>query len=382
MTVMSMRLLLVLAVLWASANALADEAEVDFHIEAQDLGTALNEFALQSGNEILFAEEEISGKTTPGIWGRYDRLAALELLLGDIQVSYRINELDTVLVGNVSVSNGERSMTTSNPSKPEQARPSKNRFIAALAAVFIAAPAATIAVAQEEPQEQRLIEEIIVTAEKRQENILKVPLTMTAFTSDMIEALGMTNALDLEQLVPGLQFGSASLQQRSDGQGTTIRGIGTQSARELHSDLAVAVYVDGVYTVDTYGLAPNLFDIERVEVARGPQGTLNGRNSIAGSISFHSKRPTDTWDTDVLAEFTVRESRPRVWSLIIGFVQPPSITEGSLPGHGWVTHPDNVVRVKYGPPSDADKPGAGPWCVNLAEVRRNRDENESSIRQV
>jgi iron complex outermembrane receptor protein len=127
---------------------------------------------------------------------------------------------------------------------------------------------------------------------------------MSAFNATMIEELGMTNALDLEQMVPGLQFGSASLQQRSDGQGTTIRGIGTQSSRELHSDLAVAVYVDGVYTVDSFGLAPNMFDVERVEVARGPQGTLNGRNSIAGSINYHSKRPTDTWDADVLVELT------------------------------------------------------------------------------
>ena len=149
-----------------------------------------------------------------------------------------------------------------------------------------------------------MVEEIIVTAEKREENLLNVPLTMSAFSEQMIEELGLTNSLDLEQLVPGLQFGSAALQQRSDGQGITIRGIGTQSARELHSDLAVAVYVDGVYTVDTYGLGPNLFDVERVEVARGPQGTLNGRNSIAGSISYHTKRPTDEWDANVLAELT------------------------------------------------------------------------------
>ena len=149
-----------------------------------------------------------------------------------------------------------------------------------------------------------VIEEVVVTAEKREENVLEVPLTLTALSAQMLEELGLSNALDLEQLVPGLQFGSAALQQRSDGQGITIRGIGTQSARELHSDLAVAVYVDGVYTVDTYGLAPNLFDVERVEVARGPQGTLNGRNSIAGSISYHTRKPTAERDTIVLAEVT------------------------------------------------------------------------------
>ena len=92
------------------------------------------------------------------------------------------------------------------------------------------------------------------------------------------------------------------LQQRSDGQGINIRDIKTQSARELHSDLTVAVYVDGVYTVDTYGLAPNLFDVERVEVARGRRGTFNGRNSIAGSSSYHTRKPTAERDTIVLPD--------------------------------------------------------------------------------
>ncbi|MCE2425794.1 MAG: TonB-dependent receptor [Pseudomonadales bacterium] len=176
-------------------------------------------------------------------------------------------------------------------------------MVAAVAALA-ALPAASQAEAVDSEPAGRATEVIIVTAERREESILDVPLTMTAFDGEAIDELGLTNALDLEQLVPGLQLGSAALQQRSDGQGITIRGIGTQSARELHSDLAVAIYVDGVYTVDTYGLAPNLFDMERVEVARGPQGTLNGRNSIAGAIHFHTRKPTDTWDAKFLSEFT------------------------------------------------------------------------------
>ena len=145
------------------------------------------------------------------------------------------------------------------------------------------------------------IEQIIVTAEKREENILEVPLTITAFSDEMIEELGMTKAADLEQLVPGLQFGDNGEQV---GQGTTIRGIGSRLAGETHSDLAVATYIDGIYTIGTYGVAPNFFDVERIEVARGPQGTLNGRNSIAGSISYYTKRPTDTWEALVHGEIT------------------------------------------------------------------------------
>ena len=169
-----------------------------------------------------------------------------------------------------------------------------NRVAAALAAALVASPC--LAADEATDEEQTFIEEIIVTAEKREENILEVPLTMSAFSEQMIEESGMANNNDLEQLVPGLQFG--------DDHGTAIRGMMSQLNREGHTDLAVAVYVDGVYTVDSYGIAPNLFDMERVEVARGPQGTLNGRNSVAGSISYFSKRPTEEWDAEVLTEFT------------------------------------------------------------------------------
>jgi len=155
------------------------------------------------------------------------------------------------------------------------------------------------AYAADEGDEEQFIEEIIVTAEKRKENILEVPITMSAFGSKMIETLGITSHEDLEQLVPGLQFG-----YDSEGYGIVMRGIGTQVAVQTTADQAVAIYVDGVYSYKPYGIAPNMFDLERIEVARGPQGTLNGKNSIAGSISFVNQRPTDEFDFNVLAEYT------------------------------------------------------------------------------
>ena len=142
-----------------------------------------------------------------------------------------------------------------------------SRAAASFGALVLAIPG----IAEESVADDRVHEVIIVTAEKREEDILSVPVTMTAFSQDMIEELGMTGDEDLEQLVPGLQFA-----YDSEGNGITIRGIGTQKAVQYNADVAVAFYVDGVYTNDVYGLAPNLFDVERVEVARGPQGTLNG----------------------------------------------------------------------------------------------------------
>jgi iron complex outermembrane receptor protein len=144
-------------------------------------------------------------------------------------------------------------------------------------------------------------EEIVVTAERRAEDINDVPLTITAFDSRLIEELGIVDEQDIEALTPGLQFGYS---EEQTGQGTVIRGIGTRVAGANHMDMGVATYVDGVYSRTTTGVAPNLFDVERVEVARGPQGTLNGKNSIAGSINFVTKRPSREWDAQVLGEFT------------------------------------------------------------------------------
>ena len=145
------------------------------------------------------------------------------------------------------------------------------------------------------------IEEIIVTAEKRAENINDVPLTITAFDARSIQQLGIVDEGDLEALTPGLQFGQ---HEEQTGQGTTIRGIGTFVAGVNHMDMAVATYVNGAYSRTATGVAPNLFDVDRVEVARGPQGTLNGKNSIAGSISYHTRKPTPEWDVELQGEFT------------------------------------------------------------------------------
>ncbi|MDE0179471.1 MAG: TonB-dependent receptor plug domain-containing protein, partial [Gammaproteobacteria bacterium] len=170
--------------------------------------------------------------------------------------------------------------------------------------VLLAAPAA--AESGESETQDRIVEEIIVTAERREENILKVPMSMTALNDTKIEELGIQNFMDLEQLVPGLQFGDPN---GGDGHGTTMRGMGTarggsNAGIDISRDEAVATYVDGVFTIADYGLHAHLFDLERVEVLRGPQGTMRGRNAIAGAISYYTKKPTDEWDALVIAEVT------------------------------------------------------------------------------
>jgi outer membrane receptor protein involved in Fe transport len=158
--------------------------------------------------------------------------------------------------------------------------------------------------ADEPTYEGKYIEEVIVTGERGEVNVMDRPMTVTGFNLEMIENLGIQNVNDLEVLVPGLQVGN-----RSQGGGKLeddhyyMRGIGSERSVNFFSDTAVAVYVDGVWTDQTYGI-DDLFDLERVEVARGPQGTTGGRAAMAGAINFYSRKPTDEFDLRINTEFT------------------------------------------------------------------------------
>ena len=155
------------------------------------------------------------------------------------------------------------------------------------------------AVAEEE-SENDYFEEVIVTAERTAKSVMDTAMTITGFSEDTLKKFGVQDRDKLQILVPGLQFGETVDQI---GNGTSLRGIGTRNAGIGQGDRSVATYVDGAYTIGVYGTAPGGgFDLERVEVARGPQGTLNGRNSIAGSINYIYKKPTQEWDMELMAQ--------------------------------------------------------------------------------
>ena len=121
-------------------------------------------------------------------------------------------------------------------------------------------------------------EEVIVTAERTERNVLDTAMTITGFSEDALKRFGVQDRDKLQLLVPGLQFGETV---DMVGNGTSLRGIGTRNAGIGHGDRSVATYVDGAYTIGVYGTAPGGgFDLERIEVARGPQGTLNGLSII------------------------------------------------------------------------------------------------------
>jgi iron complex outermembrane receptor protein len=128
------------------------------------------------------------------------------------------------------------------------------------------------------------LEEIVVTAQRRAENVQDVPISITAFTNSRLRELGVQETRDLPLVTPGLvisQIGSAQV---------TLRGVSTSNLN-LSGDPGVGVYIDDIYIARASAAFQNFFDQDRVEVLRGPQGTLFGRNTPGGVISIFSPDP-------------------------------------------------------------------------------------------
>ena len=131
------------------------------------------------------------------------------------------------------------------------------------------------------------VQEVVVTAEKRAENIQNVPLSIRAVTGEALANAGVTNPVDLQKLVPSLQINNGLFSS-----GVTIRIRGFGSAANTATDSDVASYVDGAYIPRPGAILGSFLDIKNVEVLNGPQGTLFGRNAALGAISINSNAPS------------------------------------------------------------------------------------------
>ena len=125
------------------------------------------------------------------------------------------------------------------------------------------------------------LEEVIVTAEKRFEGLQDVSQAVTALTSDEIEAKNITSMVDLSAIVPGVTVA------KNEGYKTviSIRGVGNETNQNAIAAPSVAFHLDGIFIASPFALQTDFIDIDRIEVIRGPQGTLFGQNSTGGGLA-------------------------------------------------------------------------------------------------
>ncbi len=144
------------------------------------------------------------------------------------------------------------------------------------------------------------LEEIVVTATKRAESMQTIPVAITAMSTEALDRMGVSDVKGLSGMAPNLNIATAS--QDSSGVRVTLRGIGSGTL-DGGSDPGVAVHIDGVYVGRNSALISDLVDVERVEVLRGPQGTLYGRNATGGAINIITTRPGT--EAGVTADVTI-----------------------------------------------------------------------------
>ena len=231
------------AVTLVATAAVAQERAFD--IPAQPLSASLRDYGLAAGEQIIFAENIVRGRRAPALQGSYTSSQALDVLLADTGLMAQRTASGGIMIAQ----RGE------GGSGPQSAGAGD-------------------------------VEALIVTAQKREENIQDVPIAISAFSQEDLERSQIAGGPDLYTQVPNFSFTKTNFSSYS----IQIRGIGTQ-AISATTDPAVAVAFNNTPFIHNRFFEQEFFDLERVEVLRGPQGTLYGRNATAGVVNIISAKP-------------------------------------------------------------------------------------------
>ena len=182
------------------------------------------------------------------------------------------------------------------------------------------------------------LEEVVVTARKQVENLQQVPIAVSVFSAQSIESKGIDSVVGVADYSPNVTLDFTSpISGASSALVAFIRGIG-QSDFAINFEPGVGIYVDGVYYARTVGSVIDLMDVERIEVLKGPQGTLFGRNTIGGALNVTTRSPTQQFSGDAeltIGEFNRRDIRAFV-NIPLGETVAMSIAYASRNRDGYV----------------------------------------------
>jgi len=284
-------------------------------IPAQDLGAALKALGAAANEQLLFSDDVVAGLHSPQLKGEYSTDEAITLLLKGSGLKADRTPSGVLLIRAPAASpstTGKSSFLLHGgedvpqadqgaPLAPEgrgaggAGLPSAGEEKKSFWQRFRLAQAETPSSAGEEkqtsehsstnPQNRMRVEEVVVTAQKRETNLQDTPVSITAMSGETLRAIGVSNIEDFQLFTPGITITNDSMAI------VNIRGIGT-SAFGVATDPSSTVHYDGVYIPRPTTGYQDLYDVERVELLRGPQGVLFGRNSAGGTLNIASKAPS------------------------------------------------------------------------------------------
>lgn len=263
----------------------------DIDLPAQSVAASLISLSEQTDVLVLFPYDIAEPRRSHPVAGRFTLQEALDLLLRDTGLSAGVSEKGVLTVAL------EKTEGLAEPAVASSGgiAGTFNRWFGRASTDHTRASAAS-----DEP----LLEEVIVTAQKHSQSVNDVGMTITVMSGGQLRDLRVNSAVDLALITPGLQVNESA---PTGVPLYSIRGVGFQDFTTAASS-TVGLYFDGVnipYSVMTRG---TLFDLERVEVLRGPQGDLYGRNTTAGQINFISKNTTPEFDAGISASYSTYET--------------------------------------------------------------------------
>ena len=276
-----------------------DAARHDVEIESQPIGGALKALAAQTGLQVLVFSQDAGNKQSPAVHGSLMNEEALLEILANSGLTYEKIDDNTVVIRKVAAA----APTAATHSKDYDL--SAGALRVAHADTTQSAPRGastsqqtTSSSAADAADSRADLQEVVVTATKRTQNVQDVPIAISAFSAKMLQQKGITDVTALSRLAPNVNLDAGSpFSGSSSVLSASIRGIG-QDDFAFNLDPGVGVYLDGVYLARTVGANQNLLDVERVEILKGPQGTLFGRNTIGGAISIVTRTPGDHFVVD------------------------------------------------------------------------------------
>ena len=267
-----------------------------FDIPSQPADAGLTQLAQQARVPILFPFDDVTGVTTNEVVGQYTLEEALERLLADTDLEAELNEFG-VLTARLRLPAGEESEPASSDDERDGFWSRLTASLGLAATTDVEAEPASRAV--EFGFGADLLEEIVVTARRREESLRDVPVAVSVISGDYVREAGILDQYDLLAEIPGIQY-----DQSRDRLGArpSIRGVSTTNQNVLFQ--TTSVFLDGMPLLGNVG-SLRLAGVERIEVLRGPQSTAFGRATFAGAINYVSRDPGDEFS----GEFKLATSR-------------------------------------------------------------------------
>lgn len=251
------------------------------NIPSAEIETALFALAQATGRSLIIPSERIADARSNALKGSYTLLEALSVMLEGTSLTGGLTESGVIAI---SLREAIRQDDREDEVASEKVRKS---LLAGVSTILFGSGAYGQDTADEARQDDARIDVITVTAQKREEDSQRVPIAMSVFTGESLALSGIDNTEALEMVTPGLTF---------NGGGTlgvpAIRGVNS-NLQGVGTDPSTAMYIDGVYIPRFTNAVMNFMDQERVEVLKGPQVVLYGRNATAGAINLISKTPAN-----------------------------------------------------------------------------------------